>query len=279
MVQDKQRNNYIASVIFLLYVLFTGIMMVFHEMWRDEWLAIQLATKTQTISDLLLRLPQEGHPPLWYFIIRATAFFSNEVWLLQAIHLGISWCTAYLLLFRFKLSWQSAFCILFSYFLFFEYTVIVRNYNLTILFSLLAIIQIKSQKPKIPYIFTLLCLMCLSNVYGIFWGIGLAIYFLLNGHLIMHIRKISKVWLSLLLLGSISTIYLLQLSIPPQDHIVLDTNKWSIISSIKLIPKSLSAIWNSFVPLPSSFNHFWNSNVLDILSEKILHFPIGQDIV
>lgn len=41
-----------------------------HRPWLDEWQALQLALQSPTIDDLLINLRYEGHPPLWYVILR-----------------------------------------------------------------------------------------------------------------------------------------------------------------------------------------------------------------
>jgi hypothetical protein len=41
-----------------------------HRPWLDEWQALQLALQSPTIADLLENLRYEGHPPLWYLILR-----------------------------------------------------------------------------------------------------------------------------------------------------------------------------------------------------------------
>ena len=44
-----------------------------HSPWLDEWQALQIAVQSPTVSDLLANLRYEGHPPLWYAILRGLA--------------------------------------------------------------------------------------------------------------------------------------------------------------------------------------------------------------
>ena len=56
----------------------TAIVMVFqawvtlsHDAWLDEWQAMLLATQSADLATLLKNLHYEGHPPLWYLLLRA----------------------------------------------------------------------------------------------------------------------------------------------------------------------------------------------------------------
>jgi hypothetical protein len=44
-----------------------------HEPWLDEWQALQIAVQSATLGDLQANLRYEGHPPLWYWILRLLA--------------------------------------------------------------------------------------------------------------------------------------------------------------------------------------------------------------
>jgi hypothetical protein len=41
-----------------------------HSAWLDEWQALQIAVQSPAMSDLFTNLRYEGHPPLWYLILR-----------------------------------------------------------------------------------------------------------------------------------------------------------------------------------------------------------------
>jgi hypothetical protein len=50
------------------------ILILKHEPWLDEYQSIQLAVQAPDISTLLDWLRYEGHPPLWYFVLRALSY-------------------------------------------------------------------------------------------------------------------------------------------------------------------------------------------------------------
>lgn len=44
-----------------------------HRPWLDEYQALQIALQSPDFSALLENLRYEGHPPLWYLILRAAS--------------------------------------------------------------------------------------------------------------------------------------------------------------------------------------------------------------
>ena len=64
-----------------LLVLQTGLIFS-HQPWLDEWQALQLALQSPTIAGLLENLRYEGHPPLWYLLLRGIGFWVDPFWVL-----------------------------------------------------------------------------------------------------------------------------------------------------------------------------------------------------
>ncbi|WP_054131099.1 hypothetical protein [Novosphingobium sp. AAP1] len=51
------------------------LLIITHKPWLDEWQAVLIAVQTPTWPDLLAALRYEGHPPLWYAILRGLTHF------------------------------------------------------------------------------------------------------------------------------------------------------------------------------------------------------------
>lgn len=62
-----------AVMVLQLVLVFT------HRPWLDEWQALQLALQSPTMPDLLENLRYEGHPPLWYLLLRALGRFCDPL--------------------------------------------------------------------------------------------------------------------------------------------------------------------------------------------------------
>ena len=132
----KKKEFIIATVLFAGYLLFNGILLAGHELWRDEanvWLFARDASPIQ----LLREIKYQGHPCLWYFIVMPFAklgfpFFTISVlsFLVMALAAGI---------FTYRSPFHSvtkAICLfspMFSYY----YSVVARNYCLIALLLIL----------------------------------------------------------------------------------------------------------------------------------------------
>ena len=58
-----------------------------HDAWLDEWQALQIAVKSADLRQLFHLLSYEGHPALWYLVLRSAAAIAGS---LQALQLSAS---------------------------------------------------------------------------------------------------------------------------------------------------------------------------------------------
>ncbi|MGI8892661.1 MAG: hypothetical protein ACR2GN_04295, partial [Bacteroidia bacterium] len=176
-----------STLIFLAFVVFLFIIKFgFHELWKDEWQAWLIATDTSW-KELISLLPQEGHPSLWFLLLRSVNFLQGlilpgvaDVYILQGFHFLLT-CGVYFLLFKkmeLPLWMKTGFG--FSYFLFFEYGIINRSYILIPLFLFAVVSLLQSGKRNYPVIAILLFLLCQVEIYGIIASGSLVFYILLE---------------------------------------------------------------------------------------------------
>lgn len=152
----------------LLLIVLAVIGFSFHEITYDEAQAWQIA-RTASWKDIVFLVPiYEGHPPFWHLLLAGPAKWGFS-WHLVYSLLGFSslLISASLLLFKSPFPrWVR--CLLpFSFFLFYQYIIIVRPYCLIMpLVFLLAIYF--PQKDKRPGLFVgLLAALCACHLYGI----------------------------------------------------------------------------------------------------------------
>ena len=69
MKQDV-RDRVIATAALCAFAVYLALGIMHHEAWRDEWQAINIARAATSLPDLYQRLRYEGHPALWYLLIR-----------------------------------------------------------------------------------------------------------------------------------------------------------------------------------------------------------------
>ncbi|MDR3387950.1 MAG: hypothetical protein P4L92_12945 [Rudaea sp.] len=70
------QSAWIAAIVFVLGL--QTVLTLQHRPWLDEWQALQLAVQSPRLSDLMFNLRYEGHPPLWYLILRGLAWLTPD---------------------------------------------------------------------------------------------------------------------------------------------------------------------------------------------------------
>src|SRR6056297_359858 len=147
--KNNQRISY--SVLFIWFILVLYLSM-HHEVWRDEMRAYVIADNANNIFEIPKLLINDGHPPLWHFLLFIVNYFVENPLTLQITAISISTISIFLF---FKYSpFNNIFKILFIFGIipFYEYTIFSRNYGISMLLMILATILI-TQKRFHPLIF------------------------------------------------------------------------------------------------------------------------------
>lgn len=152
--------RYLVSVVFILYALAVLYGVIKHEPWRDEAQAWLLVRDT-SFSGLLKMLPSEGHPPLWYLLLMPVVKMGMPYMSMNILNGLIMIAAVYLLLFRTKMPLIIKLAIPFSYFLFYEYSFIARNYGLVFFFCM-AIVSLYAKRFDKPILYSL----CIAGLYN-----------------------------------------------------------------------------------------------------------------
>jgi hypothetical protein len=157
----------------------TILLAVKHVPWRDEARAWSLMLMGQSWPDMFRTVQGEGHPYLWYILLRAgwDAFGAPEV--LRVTGLVIGMAAAALLILRGPFRIGMLALLVFSLHLGFEYTVLSRNYGI----SALIILVIAAFWPRVRdslWLGALLLLLCNTNVPSVFIAGSFAFYRLLE---------------------------------------------------------------------------------------------------
>lgn len=64
----EKLKPYLVILIFIVYVLFNGVLLWYHEPWRDE-ANVWLMARDLSPLQLLKEIKYQGHPCLWYFLV------------------------------------------------------------------------------------------------------------------------------------------------------------------------------------------------------------------
>ncbi len=128
---DRQRI--LDAVLIFLYAVLTLLLVLRHESWRDEaqpWLAVQ---KFGLFELFLKYLFGAGCPFLWYFLIFPLAKLGLPYQSILILNWIIAVAAASIFVIKAPFPRIFKFLFIFSYYMFFEYAVIARNYALTTL--------------------------------------------------------------------------------------------------------------------------------------------------
>lgn len=155
------KKNVFYIIILILFIVLSSYISFYHEYWADEANA-WLISRDSTIYNLFFKyLHADGHPALWHLIIKCFQFFGLKYCNFRFISLFFSAIGVGLLLFKSKFKWYLKVLLPFTYFIFYQYTVIVRGYCLILpLLSLIAIMW--NDRYKKCFFFTFLLILLIS---------------------------------------------------------------------------------------------------------------------
>jgi hypothetical protein len=176
----SDRDLRFAIVVSAAALICGAIVILHHEMWRDELQAWGIATSSRTLSELFRNARYEGHPPIWYLCLYVLSRFSDDPRLMQLFHLAVGTGSIFLLcryapFTRWQKIWLS-----FGYFPFYEYLIISRNYALGVL-ALWAFCAVQSRWPgRVLISAFLLAVMINTSAFGAIIAVALGGWLLLE---------------------------------------------------------------------------------------------------
>jgi hypothetical protein len=151
----------VRIAILLAWACVVGAVAIRHEPWRDEVRAYTIATSTATLRDLFgaLRTDGDGHPALWYLLLRGAHAVAPVPAVLPAVSLLVA--AAAVLLFVVRSPFGPLLTVLFPFSVLplYEYSVMARNYGVSLLlcFAFAALYRVRRR------LLLALCLVLLSN--------------------------------------------------------------------------------------------------------------------
>ena len=252
-----QKRNY-SSLLFLFYVLSLGFLVLRHEPWRDE-VSPWLQTKNATWAEVVYRSGLELQSPLFFSTLKLIQFVSDNYNAYRLFMFVISVATAFLLLKFFSKNSKILLLIFSNYYFVYEFAVIQRIYTLTLFLVVLTLVLIRRdvKHGDTPTSLTLVCftLLSLISVWGLIFSLTILITMALRGALIC-----SRNFVVFFGIISVSNILFLIFSTDRDWGVTTgDANRYlSLYTFSQLVTASL----RSFVFLPSSQIHGWNSNLL-----------------
>jgi hypothetical protein len=128
-----RRDRQVRFLLFILWLALVGWLASAHVLWRDEMRAFSFALSGSNVVEMLRNVHGEGHPALWYLILRGAhdVYPYREVLPVAAAVIGI----AAMAMIAFVSPFRSVIVglVLFSFYGAFEYVVVARNYAIAAL--------------------------------------------------------------------------------------------------------------------------------------------------
>jgi hypothetical protein len=150
-----------------------------HVPWRDEVRALSLALSGDDWGTMLRAVQGEGHPFLWYIILRGAHDLFGVREILPAAGLSIGFAAVALLLLKAPFRLLPLFAMAFGLALGYEYVVVARNYGIAALVMFLIAASWHRIRDR-AWLGVLLLLLCNTNVPSVFVAGGLYLHRLLE---------------------------------------------------------------------------------------------------
>lgn len=227
-------------VVLMFYGVFILMGALEHELWRDEAQSWLIARDMSPLQ-LFFEINYEGTPALWHFILMPFAKLGFPASTITFIHIFIVFATATLFITQAPFSKLTKILFLFSFYMVWEYAIVARNYNLTILLLFAIAANYKHRYTK-PLVHTgLIFLLFNTNVHSFFMALGLASLYLYETE--KWAVRLRDIRLPIIVIGFGLLVSILQL-IPAADNM-----RGNLLHEFNYlaVPR---AIMNALFPIP-----------------------------
>src|SRR5512138_3784106 len=109
--------------VLLLWVVLVGVLLLRHAYWRDEVRALSIALQGETIVDMLRGLHGDGHPAVWYLLLRGVHALVPTTAVLPLVSSAVAVAAALLLAWRSPFGWLVVAAVLLGRMGLYEYSV------------------------------------------------------------------------------------------------------------------------------------------------------------
>lgn len=267
-----------------IFSAFSILLIIRHEYWEDEVVSWLFASEANNFKELIFNLKADSsHPYLWFILLYVLShYISSNIEIMKVLHLAISIISAFLILKFFPFNKIIKVLTIFSYLLFYEYSIISRNYALGVLLIIIFCIIYKDKKKNFLFIVIILFLLGQVNIFTFIISIGLTITFLIElildkKSLNIHIGKF--LFFSIIIIGG----FLFFIQIKYRFEIVSSgKNSLFFLKSLNGFKEDFyrisRGIIGAYFQMPTIQLNFFNSNFLvDVLFKKnyFLTYTLG----
>jgi hypothetical protein len=151
-----------------------------HLVWRDEVRALSLALQGNNVIAMLRGVHGEGHPALWYLLLRGTHTLVTSPKVLLLVSIIVVASAILLLVLRSPFSLPFVALTMFGRFSIYEYSVLARDYGISMLMLFLFAALYKRHWNRGCLLGVVLFLLANCNVHSVFFVVGLLVFWLVD---------------------------------------------------------------------------------------------------
>jgi hypothetical protein len=138
-----------------------------HEFWRDEVRPLSLARAAESPADLYASVQYDGHPMLWHFLLYAGNAIVNSPLILPVLGVGVGFLAVAVLMFFAPFPFWFKCLFIFSALPFYEYSVMARNYGISMLLLFLIALLYRHRETRVWPLVFLLVLLANTNAHSV----------------------------------------------------------------------------------------------------------------
>jgi hypothetical protein len=187
----------VRAALFIIWCLAVAFLASRHTFWRDEVRAFTIALSGDNLAEMLRNLHGEGHPAVWYLLLRGAHSLVPVREVLPVTAGLVAAAAVALLAFRSPFRASVIALIMFGAFALFEYAVMARNYGISMLLLFALADRYRHWRDRGIGLGVLLALLCNTNVLAVFMAAGFLIVWLADIIGEEGLRWTRKHWLFL----------------------------------------------------------------------------------
>ena len=189
--------------VILAYTAVVSFSTYHHEPWADEAQAWLIARDLPYLT-MFKQMAYEGTPGLWHFVLSVFAKTAFPYWTVKVLHLAIAIAAITIFLYRAPFTRVTKILFVFSYHMSYVYSIIARNYNISILIFFL-IASYYQRRYRHPFIYVALILLLFNtNVHCLFAALSLMLIYLYESKVNKRFAKSTYVGIGVMLAGLIT---------------------------------------------------------------------------
>ena len=163
-----------ATCVAVSHFVLSLILLQNHEMWYDELHPWVVATRSDSLPELLAYSRYDGHPALWYLCVWLISLSCSSPSAMQFFHVGIASAAVFVFVRSSPFTFRQKVLFTLGYYSFYEYCSLARNYGIEVLLIFIACTLWRNRKQHYFHLGLVLLLLSNTNVFGMFIAVTLA---------------------------------------------------------------------------------------------------------